>query len=684
MGRQLQDLYSNLENRVADRTKELSAVNSVAEVVSRSLDLNRVLPDALAKTLEVMEMDAGAIFRLDPLSNQLVLVVEQGLNPDVRQLALDLPIEYSIVSEVMETRKPAARLLTKYPEGPVKAILHQAGVRLVVSIPLLSQEKVFGAINVLSFTDIYPTPEELSAAAAIGQQIGVAMENARLFAQTAAYAQAMEKARMAADEANASKSSFVANVSHELRTPLTSILGFASLVQKRLKERILPHTDIHDERVVRSINQVQENLHIIISESQRLTSLINDVLDLEKIEAGKMEWQMQRLQIEQVIELSIANTASLFEGSSLKLKSVITHELPEIIGDKDKLLQVMINLLSNAVKFTSRGQVTIRAELHNQKVIVSVSDTGIGITTEDLPKIFEKFKQVGDSLTAKPKGTGLGLPIVKEIVEHHGGQVWVESTPGIGSIFYFSLPAVGSRFIADPGDSLMLDPFVKDLSKHLLETQSTQNNDTFCILIVEEDPYIRKLLHEQMESERCQIVEAVDLSSAISSLNCSSPDLIILDKMMQDATDEEIGSFIKANLTFTHAPILLVMTDERDQDCYQIVVDSYFSRPRDLNHLIHETQFLMHQKIKGKKILIVDQDESRIKAIQTDLITQGFEVLTARDIPEGIIRASAYHPNLLVIESSLSVRNDPVKWDRFEKEMMGAFIMLYQLDVNPE
>lgn len=461
MASKLQDLYDNLEKRVADRTKELTAVNSVSEVVSRSLDLNQILPDALIKTLEVMEMEAGAIFRLEPNSNKLILVAEHGLNQEIHNLAMDLPVEYSIINSVMKTRNPEARLLSEYPEGPVKNTLERGEVRLVVSIPLLSKDEVLGAINVLGLAEDYPSEEELSAAAAIGQQIGVAIENARLFAQTVDYAREMEKARQIAEDASASKSIFVANVSHELRTPLTSILGFARLVQKRLNERIFPEARVEDARVARTISQVKDNLEIIVSESQRLTSMINDVLDLEKIEAGEMEWNMAPLQIAEVIAQSTATTASLFEGTSLNLQVEIQQELPEIIGDRDKLLQVMINLLSNAVKFTPSGSVFIKAQAHENEIRVSVSDTGIGISPEEMTKIFEKFKQVGASQTSKPKGTGLGLPIAKEIVEHHGGKIWAESKHGEGSTFSFSLPIASSESGLTADENLQLEPVEK-------------------------------------------------------------------------------------------------------------------------------------------------------------------------------------------------------------------------------
>jgi signal transduction histidine kinase len=168
--------------------------------------------------------------------------------------------------------------------------------------------------------------------------------------------------------------------------------------------------------------------------------LINDVLDLAKIEAGKMEWHMQPLAMDEVIDQAIAATSALFEPDDLELIRDLDEGLPEIMGDRDRLVQVVINLMSNAAKFTKRGSVSCCVRRVDNQIVVSVVDTGVGVAEDHRYSIFEKFTQVGDTLTDKPQGTGLGLPICKEIIEHHGGHIWVESEPGRGSKFSFSLP----------------------------------------------------------------------------------------------------------------------------------------------------------------------------------------------------------------------------------------------------
>lgn len=254
----------------------------------------------------------------------------------------------------------------------------------------------------------------------------------------------LEKANKDLLQLDQLKSDFLSTVSHEMRTPMTSVVGFARLTQKKLDDVILPRT-IADEKTTRAISQVRSNLEIIVKESERLTLLINDVLDSAKLDAGKMEWDFAPLSVAQLLERATAVTSGLAEQKGLTLACQAEQALPEIRGDKNRLHQVLLNLISNAIKFTERGHVHLRAVREDRFVLVSVEDTGIGIAKEEQGTIFEKFRQIGDTLTAKPQGSGLGLSICRQIVEHHGGRIRVQSEPGKGSVFSFTLPVVDSR-----------------------------------------------------------------------------------------------------------------------------------------------------------------------------------------------------------------------------------------------
>lgn len=242
-------------------------------------------------------------------------------------------------------------------------------------------------------------------------------------------------------EVDRMKTDFISTVSHELRTPLTSVRGFTEIIKKKLDEDIFPlFRAFKNKKTLNSIHRVKENLEIILSEGERLTALINDVLDISKLEAGKVEWKMEKIQVSDIIERAWGATSALFDQKYLEFTKVIEEGLPEVIGDKDKLLQVVINLLSNAVKFTEKGFVNCRVKRTDHDIMVSIIDTGIGIAETDKVKVFDKFRQVGDTLTEKPTGTGLGLSICKQIIEYHGGHIWVESELGKGSLFSFTVP----------------------------------------------------------------------------------------------------------------------------------------------------------------------------------------------------------------------------------------------------
>ncbi len=267
------------------------------------------------------------------------------------------------------------------------------------------------------------------------------------------------------------KSSFLSTVSHELRTPLTSVLGFAKITLHKLESVLFPLILSDEKKVVKTMSQVKENLEIISTEGVRLTNLINDVLDLAKMEAGRIELKMVPLALLDVIEKAALAASSLFAEGGVSLVRELPSELPMVTGDRDRLIQVMINLISNAVKFTEKGSIVIRAgrvtfmeagippgtgrgmvrkhdgaenpfQASSEFVKVSVIDTGIGIAVSDQDKVFDQFKQVGDTLTGRPKGTGLGLSICAHIIEYHGGHIWVESEPGKGSSFSFIIPLI--------------------------------------------------------------------------------------------------------------------------------------------------------------------------------------------------------------------------------------------------
>lgn len=470
------------------------------------------------------------------------------------------------------------------------------------------------------------------------------------------------------------KTDFISTVSHELRTPLTSVLGFASIIKEKLESDVFPALSAEDRKLQKTIKRVDDNLSIIVSEAERLTSLINDVLDIAKMEAGKVEWQMQPLDITELIDWATNSTAALFATNGLEFRTEIVSDLPQVVGDRNRLLQVLINLISNAVKFTESGAVTCRVQAANGGVCVSVIDTGIGISVDDQPKVFEKFRQVGDTLTDKPKGTGLGLPICKQIVEHHGGRIWVESELGKGSTFSFMLPIYENQNQAN--STLNLEALVKQLREHVITTNEVLSKKRKTILVVDDDVHIRELLRQQLEAEGYNVWEAKDGMDAIQQIKMAHPDLILLDVMMPQINGFDVAAVLKNDPQTADIPIIILSIVENKERGYHIGIDRYLTKPINTEELLGEIGSLLSQGMSSKKVLVVDQNASTLKTLSDVLQTQGYNVIEASDPQECIHKALVAKPDMIIIDSILSQETDLVKTLRFEKGLENVFFIM--------
>ncbi len=453
-------------------------------------------------------------------------------------------------------------------------------------------------------------------------------------------------------EVDQMKTDFISTVSHELRTPLTSVLGFAKLIKKKLEEVMVPTFDPADKKLQRAARQVGDNIDIIVSEGLRLTALINDVLDIAKMEAGKVDWKMDPLPITEVIERAIAATSALFDAKTIPLVRDIDADLPLVVGDRDRLIQVVINLLSNAIKFTDQGNVTCRAKAIGDTVVVSIIDAGIGITPEDQPKVFEKFKQVGDTLTDKPKGTGLGLPICKQIIEHHQGHLWVESTLGVGSTFAFSLPA----------HALPLSPLhAIDLATLLQQLQPAADSPRKHILVVDDEAPIRQLLRQQLEAEGYFIQEARNGTEAVQQAKQHVPNLIILDVMMPDVNGFDVAAALRNDPQTMGIPILILsIVEDADRD-RELGIDRRLPKPINLELLIDNVQSLMEQGRSPRTILVIHDDQTAANALIKALQGKGYTAVEAQNNPELIKKMVSLQPHMLLADPPFWDQSDTVK-----------------------
>ena len=556
-------------------------------------------------------------------------------------------------------------IMAEYNKHGIRQTGKQAISYLGVPIPV--EDDIIGVLSVQSLTQEGRfTEEDKNLLSTIAINVGVALHNAELFEEA-------KEAKAKAEDANEAKSAFLSTVSHELRTPLTSVLGFAKIIRKRLVDKIFPAVNVDDQKIKKTMKQVSENLDVVVSEGERLTSLINDVLDLAKIESGRMEWNMKPVFIQDVISRAISATSALFEEKNLKLQKNIPDNLPLISGDEDKLIQVVINLLSNAVKFTDKGSVVLEAYLDNNQVIVEVQDTGVGIADEDKHKIFERFRQAGDTLTDKPKGTGLGLPICREIIEHHGGIIWMRSEPNVGSTFFFSVPLMGQ----DGQQPIKLDRILNSLKTQIKHSSSKTLGDSPTILVVDDDTPIRSLLRQELTDAGYQVKEAANGKAALDAVRMNKPDLIILDVMMPEINGFDVAAVLKNDPATMDIPIIILSIVQDKERGFRIGVDRYLTKPIDTEKLFHEVDELLEQGVSRKRVLVVDEDASTVKSLTDVLTARGYKVMEAN--PDKLMEtASEMKPDIIMLKSLDKLEKKAIKELKFQKGMENVMFFVYQ------
>jgi signal transduction histidine kinase len=422
-------LFQELQVRTRElgqSVEELKALGEVSQAVSSTLDLQTVLATIVARAVQLSGTTGGVIYEYDEATQEFHLRATHGTEEELVQALRAAPVRLGegAAGRAAATRAPVqvTDILDERQYGVTRfrTILARLGYRSLLSVPLLLEQRIMGALTVWRQETGAFTPEVVNLLQTFATQSVLAIQNARLFREIADKSQQLEAA-------SRHKSEFLANMSHELRTPLNAIIGFSEVLL---------------ERMFGEVNEKQtEYLQDILSSGQHLLSLINDILDLSKIEAGRMELALAPFHFPSALENAVTLLKERAGRHGIALTLDVDPRLGELVGDERKIKQVLLNLLSNAVKFTPEGgRITLKAVLTDGSVQISVSDTGVGIAPEDQEAIFEEFRQVGSDEGRKREGTGLGLTLTKKFVEMHGGKIWVESEVGTGSTFTFSLP----------------------------------------------------------------------------------------------------------------------------------------------------------------------------------------------------------------------------------------------------
>ncbi|MFL6796677.1 MAG: ATP-binding protein [Xanthobacteraceae bacterium] len=429
MADQLQGSYMRLEQKVEERTRdleqsvrELKALEEIGRALASSLNLNKLLGTIVARAVELSGADAGAIYSYDPARQMFDLAEAKGLDESMQEAVrgVQIKVQETVMGLAVQKRETIFLPdLTQATHYPLRDLVVAAGFRSVLVLPLVGPDEPFGSLVLLRRDTRDDLAQSMGLLQTFGHQSVLAMTNARLFRE-------LDKKGRELAIANDHKNQFFANMSHELRTPLNGMLGFAELLVDGLYGQL-------PEKAV-------EILELIQKDGKHLLGLINDILDISKIEAGQLKLALGDYSLQGIVETVVASTSSLARAKALEVRTVVPRDLPIGRGDERRLTQVLLNLVGNAIKFTEKGGIEIRAEATGGVFKIAVQDTGPGIPPADLQRIFEDFQQVDNSITREKGGTGLGLSISRRLVEVHGGSIKVESEIGVGSTFQLLLP----------------------------------------------------------------------------------------------------------------------------------------------------------------------------------------------------------------------------------------------------
>ncbi len=422
-------LFQELEARTHELARsvgELKALGEVGQTVSSTLDLETVLTRIASHAVQLSGADGGAIYEYDEMTQEFHLRGSHQIEKELVEALRSSPIQlgWGAVGQAATTRAPVGvtDILDErqYAATRFRPMLRQLGYRSLLAVPLLREDRIMGGLTIYRRKAGSFSTEVVKLLQTFATQSVLAIQNARLFRE-------IEEKSKQIEAANRHKSEFLANMSHELRTPLNAIIGFSEVL---------------GERLFGELNEKQaEYTDDILSSGRHLLSLINEILDLSKVEAGRMELEVATFDLPTALENARTFVRERALRHAITLELSIDQRLGEFMGDERKIKQILLNLLSNAVKFTPEGgRINLSAKQSDGAVEISVSDTGIGISREDQGTIFEEFRQVGGDYAHKKEGTGLGLTLAKKFVELHGGKIWVESEVGKGSTFIFTLP----------------------------------------------------------------------------------------------------------------------------------------------------------------------------------------------------------------------------------------------------
>ena len=607
---------------LARKVEQLEALAEIGQAISSTLDPDQVLGTIVLHAVELSGADGGSLMEFDEESRLFRVRTTYGTSPPVITAleATRIHVDETFVGRAALTGTPIqVPDLTKVRLDPHLKILHDAGWRSLVAIPLARSERIVGVLVVRRKTTGAFTEATCNMLSAFASQSAVALTNARLYRE-------LERQRAELAVSSQHKSEFLASMSHELRTPLNAVIGFSEVLL---------------ERMFGELNERQEDyLRDILGAGRHLLDLLNDVLDLSKVEAGHMELDQTTFQLADAVSQVLALTRERAARHDVTLNTDLAPGVAYVTADQLRFKQVLLNLVGNGVKFTpDGGTVTVSAWREGDDLFMTVADTGIGIAPDDQVRIFDSFQQ-GTRPASVTEGTGLGLTLTRRIVELHGGRVWLTSEMGVGSTFGFRLPAAAAATVeSQPG-----------------WTRPALDDTRPAVVVIEDDPSSSELVGLHLAAAGLRPVPVRSGEDGLEAVRALRPTAVVLDIRLPGMDGWDVLSQIKADPELAGTPVVVVSVLPDRGRGFALGASDYLEKPVSGEVLLGAVWRAVadrvdHGEAEGRRsVAVIDDDPAALELVRATLEPQAWRVTTFTSGAEALDSLRSVAPSVVLVD----------------------------------